>query len=202
MPPPTKKDYGVILFDVNGSNKDEALAALMKICTYNWLSSSKDTYRVILTNTKVSKNYKNLSNLCDTGFSDTDPQPILASIENVEAERGNWLDGLLLAIDLLKEEIAMPGVITLQILYITKLDGCLQDVDTKDLQSIINDLKKYDIYLYIIGPEVKLPYTITSQLDVSDVMKDMVVVISAKYFYRTLQIFLLPFFRMKVINHW
>lgn len=177
MPPPAKRDCGVILFDVNASNKDEALTAFMKICTYNWLSCTKDTYRVILSNTKDSKNSKQFSNLYDTGLSGTDPQPILNYIENAEAEEGNWLDGLLLAIDHLKNAFELPGVITLQILYITKLDGCSQNVDKNNLNRIINDLKKYDIFLYIIGPDVKLPGTITSELDVSLVMKNIIVVI-------------------------
>lgn len=176
MPPPAKRDCGVILFDVNASNKDEALAALMKISTFIWLSSTVDTYRLILSNTKESKNSKKYKHLYDTGLSDSDPQPILSCIENAEPEEGNWCDALLLAIEHLKEAHELPGVITLQILYITKLDGCSREMDMTKVERIINDLTEYDIYLYIIGPDVKLPYIITSQVDVSDAMKDITVV--------------------------
>ncbi|XP_018567653.1 uncharacterized protein LOC108908199 [Anoplophora glabripennis] len=173
MPPPAKRDCGIILFDINASNKNEALAALMKISTFIWLSDTKDTYRLILSNTKESKNIKKYKNLYDSNLSDSDPQPILSCIENAKPEEGNWYDALLLAIAHLKEAYELSGVITLQILYMTKLDGCSQDVDMNKVERIINDLREYNIFLYIIGPDVKLPFTITRDSDVSDAMKDI-----------------------------
>ncbi|KAJ8969107.1 hypothetical protein NQ314_001917 [Rhamnusium bicolor] len=173
MPPASKREFGVILFDINSSNKEEALLTLIKICTYKWLSANKDTYKLILSNTKDSRNVKGFSNLYETNINELDPQPILECVENAEAEEGNWLDALQLAIHILKEAFEKPGIITLQILYITNLDRCSQTLDEGKVGKIIRDLKEYNIYLYIIGPNVKLPYTITSEDDVRDIMKDI-----------------------------
>ncbi|KAJ8919971.1 hypothetical protein NQ315_006501 [Exocentrus adspersus] len=175
MPPPSKKDVGVIIFDVNASNKEEALASLMQIYTHIWLSSTKDLYRVILANTKESRNNKQYKNVYDGNINDPDPQSVLSVVEQAEAEEGDWLEPLLLAVYHLKQASELPGVITLQVLYLTKLDGSSQKVDMTKVEQLINDLREYNIYLYIAGPEVKLPFTITDKADVKEAMENAVV---------------------------
>ncbi|KAG5876359.1 hypothetical protein JTB14_009044 [Gonioctena quinquepunctata] len=172
--PPAKRDCGLVIFDLKSKKKDQLLTGLIKFATFKWFSSSKDLYRLILSNSKTTKNEKNISNLYTTEIEDFNPRNVLEHIENSQAQEGNWLDALLLAIYHLKEATSMSGLVTLQLLFFTSLDTN-EIIDENKLQSVIKEINENKIYLYIMGPTVKLPSTIKHPEDVQQCMKGLIV---------------------------
>ncbi|XP_023014022.2 X-ray repair cross-complementing protein 5 [Leptinotarsa decemlineata] len=180
MPPSVKIDCGLIVFDVNSNKKEQLLSGLIKLATFKWFSVSKDVYRIILSNSKTTKNEKNFPNLHTTDIEDFSPTSVLECIENAQSKEGNWLDALLLAIHHLKEANSLPGLLTPQLLFFTSLDGSSSAVDENKVKTVIEELNENNIYLYIIGPDVEFPLTVKHPDDVSQCMKKLVVTESNK----------------------
>lgn len=174
MPPVSRRDCGLVLFDVGSSKKEELLNGLIKFSTFKWFMNSRSLYRLILINTAQTSNEKNYPNIFTTEIEDFDPKAVNEVIENAKAAKSNWLDALLLAIYHLEEAVNMHGLITLQLIFFTTLDVVNTPVlDSSKIQTIVSKLKQHSMYLYIIGPNVHLPFAITSPSVVQKCMREL-----------------------------
>lgn len=160
MPPPAKRDIGVVLFDLDSPNKESLLKLLLKFSAYRFYpcqALTRDEYELILCNSKETTSLK-YPNVTKTDITlNKLPETLLElleCIENAEAESGDWLDGLLFALERIKASLDLKGVITLQIIFLTSLDKS-SVCDQIKVETIIRQLTEHDVYLYIIGPEVE-----------------------------------------------
>lgn len=65
-------------------------------------------------------------------------------------------------------------VITLKILFLTDLNAFQETKNSSKLTELIDDLKRLDIFLYIVGPDVgTLPQALLSFNDVTNWMKQL-----------------------------
>ncbi|CAH1119642.1 unnamed protein product [Phaedon cochleariae] len=175
MPPTKKNDCGLILFDLKSPQKEKLLSGLIKFASLKWFSGSRDMYRLILVNSKKTENEKNYPNLFKTDVDDFVPQDILNCIEEAESAEGDWLDAFLLSIFHLKQANDLPGTTSLQLVFFTSLEKSSKLIDDIKLQKVINELNETNIFVYIIGPEVKMPCTITQPEAVKHCMKKLIV---------------------------
>ncbi|KAJ3654031.1 hypothetical protein Zmor_013245 [Zophobas morio] len=179
MPPAAKKDCSVVLFDV----KAQALArqTLAKICCTNFFSGSKDLTKLILLNSDVTENrlnakdggYDNINEV-SKDITTYDPKLVFEMInENNEPGEANWLEGLYVAVKNLEEEFEdIGGIITHQILFITDLATPLGDNNQTLIDKIVRGIKKLNAFLYVVGPEIEVPFTIKSPQHVKLWMKN------------------------------
>ncbi|XP_056633885.1 uncharacterized protein LOC130443338 [Diorhabda sublineata] len=174
MAPIFKRDCGLVLFDVGSSKKEELLDGLIQFSTFKWFMNSKNLYRLILVNSEQTCNEKNYPNIFTTEIEDFDPKAVTKIIENAKVAKSNWLDALLLAIYHLEEAVGMNGLITLQLIFFTTLDVIYTPVlDVSNIQTIVSKLKEHNMFLYIIGPNIELPFAITSPGLVKKCMKEI-----------------------------
>lgn len=59
MPPASKKDCSVILFDLAAKSRETAIQTLLKICCNNYFGGSKDLTKLILLNSDKTENRLN-----------------------------------------------------------------------------------------------------------------------------------------------
>lgn len=178
MPPAAKKDVVLILFDVKSSNKTQLVESLVKIVTHKMIST-EDFCHLLLTNSSETLNAKNVSNVSQTGIDELNPQQIFKCINEAKSsdkEPTNLLDVLLLAIYYMKQSSKIPGVVNQQIIYFTDLECQLAPQDSAIVSKVIKELNDNEIYLYIVGPDVKLPFIISKPEDVPKSMKKIMVV--------------------------
>lgn len=178
MPPTPKRDCGVILFDVASSKKSELLNGLLKFASFRWFMNSKSMYRLILVNSAETRNRGNYPHIytCND-LEEFDPKLIVQEIENMQPGESNWVDALRVGILALKEVVEMAGIVSLQLIFFTGFDNITPNFDDTSIQKVINIINKYEnMYLYIIGPDVTLPFAITSQQSIANCMQELQVV--------------------------
>lgn len=175
MPAMSKRDCGLILFDVASSKKSELLNGLLKFASFRWFMNSKSIYRLILVNSAQTQNDRKYPNIYTTDLDDFDPKLIVQEIENMQPGKSNWVDALRLAIYHLEEAVEMRGIVTLQLIFFTSFDSNITPAfDETAISGVINSINKYEqMYLYFIGPDVTLPFAITSQSSVPKCMKEL-----------------------------
>ncbi|XP_028141142.1 uncharacterized protein LOC114335162 [Diabrotica virgifera virgifera] len=174
MPPPAKKDCGLILFDVASPKKTELLNGLMKFCCYKWYMNSRSMYRVILVNSAVTDNDFNYPHIHTLEEEDFEPNAIFSEIEGAKPGQSNWIDALSLGVHHLDQAVSMKGLVTLQLIFFTTLDATKPlNVDAAKLSSLMERMNGHEIFLYIIGPNVKLPFVITNTQCISKCMNEL-----------------------------
>ncbi|XP_057663923.1 uncharacterized protein LOC130898556 [Diorhabda carinulata] len=173
MPPATKKDCGIILFDVASSKKHELLSELIKFATFKYFLNTKSLYRLILVNSAETSNPKKYPGIFISKIEDLDPKAIVELIENAETAQSDWLNAVSLGIHFLKEGLQMPGLITLQLIYFTTLDSSNgSSLNEEKIAQIISQLNEDEMYFYLIGPNVQFPFIINNN-SVSKCMKQL-----------------------------
>lgn len=178
MPPPAKKDVALVIFDLKSSNKDQLLEGLIKMVTYRMLCS-KDLFNLILVNSSQTDNSKNVRNVVKIGNAEIEPKAIFQCINDAEVSEDDpvdFLDALMLGIYYMKPASELPGVMNKQIIYFTDLENQKFEEDNKNILNIIKDLNAIEIYLYIVGPDVQMPFTITKPDDIPECMKRIMLV--------------------------
>ncbi|XP_028140717.1 uncharacterized protein LOC114334819 [Diabrotica virgifera virgifera] len=163
MAPPTKKDLGIVLFDVASPKKSELLNGLMKFCCFKKYSDCKSMYRLILVNTAETNNDFNYPHIYTSEEEDFNPNEIFDIVENAEPGQSDWIDAVSLGVHHLEEAAEMKGLVTLQLIFFTTLDETNPlNYDRAKLNSLMVKMNELDIFFYIIGPDVQLPFVITS----------------------------------------
>ncbi|CAG9840463.1 unnamed protein product [Diabrotica balteata] len=174
MPPPAKKDCGLILFDVASTKKNELLNGLMKFCVYKRYMSSRSIYRLILINSAETSNDFKYPHIYTSEEEDFEPNAVFSTIENAAPGESNWLDALSLGVHHLQQAIAMKGLVTLQLILFTTFDVTIPlNYDTAKLNSLMDKINEHDIFLYIIGPNIELPYVITHTHTIPKCMNEL-----------------------------
>lgn len=81
--------------------------------------------------------------------------------------------GLAAAIEELKDEfLESKGVMTLQLLFITDLSTPVAEKE-KRITFVIDNLNKMNVFLYILGPEVKVPHNMSTVEDIKKWTKNI-----------------------------
>uniref|UniRef100_A0A6P7GRZ1 Uncharacterized protein LOC114345997 n=1 Tax=Diabrotica virgifera virgifera TaxID=50390 RepID=A0A6P7GRZ1_DIAVI len=174
MSPQTKKDCGLILFDVASPKKTELLNGLMKFCCFKWYINSRSIYRVILINSAVTDNDFNYPHIHTLQEEDFEPNAIFSAVESAKPGQSNWIDALSLGVHHLDQAVSIDGLVTLQLIFFTTLDSTKPlNVDTAKLSSLMERMNGHEMFLYIIGPNVKLPFVITNTQCIPKCMKEL-----------------------------
>ncbi|KAF2893063.1 hypothetical protein ILUMI_13109 [Ignelater luminosus] len=184
MPPAAKRNASVILFDVNTSEEfaEAARKCLLNICASKWFMESKDVTKLMLLNTAQTRNKINakFDGKCPHVYTATDvivsynPNEVRPHIEgDIAKAEADWLMGLAAAIEELKDEfLESKGVMTLQLLFITDLSTPVAEKE-KRITFVIDNLNKMKVFLYILGPEVKIPHCMATFEDIKKWTKNI-----------------------------
>ncbi|KAF5277009.1 hypothetical protein FQR65_LT16088 [Abscondita terminalis] len=177
MSPVVKKNTSIILLDVNTTPEFRTASKnyLRKVFASKWFSESKDYTKLILINTektdnKLHRRFGRAPHICEvTGMIEFDPRLIDSYLDGEEeVGKGNWLVALAFAIEEIRENYGDDkGAITLQILLISDFSSPVHEFKEKQVHFITTSLNTLGIFLYIVGPQVKVPK------QVSDVRKWM-----------------------------
>lgn len=92
------------------------------------------------------------------------------------AEQGeaNWMEAVLVALKEMEEEIEYKGIHSRQIIFITDLSNSkMCDEIDEYIRKIKGKMLKEHYYLYILGPETVIPFTLKSKKDVTDWMREI-----------------------------
>ncbi|KAH1015402.1 uncharacterized protein LOC109545143 [Dendroctonus ponderosae] len=169
MPPAAARDIFIILVDLKSSPRDDVLHTLSTVILYKQLSASKSEYNLYLVNAADSSNKLKYTGIYKWEIPDA-IEDLCQEISSIETGQSDWLEALALAVDDLSEKFEKPGVITLQVLFITDLCSFERPDNGKLMEKLINDCKQMDIFLYVIGLPIEPPKTIFSHKDVSEWM--------------------------------
>ncbi|XP_068902759.1 X-ray repair cross-complementing protein 5-like [Tenebrio molitor] len=181
MPPASKKDCSIILFDLASKSRERATQALLKICCNNFFIDSKDLTKLILLNSDVTENrlaahhdgYDHINEIAKDVMV-YNPSVILEMIENSGTGEANWLEGLQVAVKSLKEEYEdIGGIVTFQLLFITDLVSPLAKYDKSHVDKIVNGINQLDAFFYVVGPDIDVPFPIKSPNHVNLWMKNL-----------------------------
>lgn len=181
MPPASKKDIVLLIFDLTSSNKQQLLESLLKITIYKSLKT-KDNCKLLLVNSVNTNNTRNVCNvtIADIGDSWIDPIQLFKCVSEEEVSKEptvNLLDVILLAISYLEPADQIQGVVNKQIIYFTSLEHPLHpDPDENIINKIIKELCDKKIWLNFLGVDVALPFILTKPEDVPKSMKKVFVV--------------------------
>lgn len=190
--PPAKKDVLLLILDLKSENKDQLVEGLIKLITHRMLCT-KDMCNLLLVNSSETENSKNLRNVVKTGNAEVDPKNTFQCINAAEVSDGDlvdFLDVLMLAIQYLKPASQIPGVVDKQIIYFTDMENQQFQKNNNKISQIISDLNGNDISLYIVGPEVSMPSTITKPDDVPGCLKGLILVSINKLIECTLIVYM------------
>lgn len=180
MPPASKKDVLFTVFDLKSSNKNQLLEGLIKIVTHKMLVTN-DRFHLFLANCAETRNNGHFENIFDTKVNVLDPKKIYDAINSAEVSVRNpvsLLTLLLFAIYSIKGAKKVQGCVNYQILYFTSLENSSDEPSDEKIRKIVKELNENMIYLYIIGPEVRLPLIISNRDDVIKNMEKILVVSS------------------------
>lgn len=167
MPPQPKRNRCVILYDLNSENQRDLRRALLKIYSNLHFQGSKDLVNLVLVNSEETKNRKNqrsgkgYENIYEVNREGLlyDPLFVHDKIEVNNTDTSNWKEALRVALEILKED-EVQKVITYQILFLTDLSNSSES--DENIDDIVQDLEHNNIFLYIVGPKVIFPRTITN----------------------------------------
>ncbi|XP_060524112.1 uncharacterized protein LOC132700657 [Cylas formicarius] len=171
--PPSAKDAFVILFDVNTKCKSEALSVLSHILFLKELSASKDLPKVFLLNTSTTENKQGFEGIAYLDLQELKTTIVLQEISSYGIGKSNWLEAFELGIGVLKECYLTNQFVTLQLLLITDFSSATDQLLNVS-KNVIEDINYYDIFLYIVGPDVGPLSTIISQKDIINWKNTMV----------------------------
>lgn len=175
MPPLSKKDVLLFIFDLKSSNKNELLEVFVKLATYKMLMS-KDIACVLLANSLNTSNARKVPNVFETNIKTFDPQQVFECVSSTQSSDSNvnLYDTLLLAIHYIKQATELSGVINLQIIYFTDLLCQTVEEDDLKLSAVVKNLNENGIYLYIVGPDAQITgAVVTNPNNVPECMKNI-----------------------------
>ncbi|KAL3268286.1 hypothetical protein HHI36_007407 [Cryptolaemus montrouzieri] len=180
MPPP-RRDLCIVLFDLKASSQRQLYRALLKICSSNYFTGSKNLLHLVFVNCSKTDNrvhsinrkrYKFIKEINREGlpFDLVSIYNKFQLVETEATESSNWKEALRVAIQIIDEN-DVPNIVSNQILFLTDLT--YSSPSDENLMNIAHDLKKHDVFLYIVGPDVQLPKPITNFEEVQKIMEDI-----------------------------
>nr|CAI5836157.1 unnamed protein product [Callosobruchus analis] len=155
MPPPVKRDVGIVFFDLY--SKEDLLGFLLKFVGWEAINT-KDEHRLFLANSQETCNAKDLPNLelVPQSLGQLGVKEVQSCVQHAKQAEKNALDlfqMFSLAIYHLREFQDVPGVTTKQIILFSNLLN-VSPLEQPLFQQLVDKIAKYDIYVYIVGPEV------------------------------------------------
>nr|CAH7769376.1 unnamed protein product [Callosobruchus chinensis] len=155
MPPPVKRDVGIVFFDLY--SKEDLLGCLLKFVGWESLNT-KDEHRLFLANSQETCNAKDLPNLelVPQALEQLGVKEVQNCVQQAQQAEQNMLDLsniLSLAVYHLREFRDAPGVITKQIIIFSNLLN-VSPMEESFLKKIAEKIAANDIYIYIVGPQV------------------------------------------------
>nr|CAI5866514.1 unnamed protein product [Callosobruchus analis] len=155
MPPPVKHDVGIVFFDLY--SKEDLLGCLLKFVGWEAINT-KDEHRLFLANSQETCNAKDLPNLelVPKSLGQLGVKEVQSCVQQAKQAEKSALDlfqMFSLAIYHLREFQDVPGVTTKQIILFSNLLN-VSPLEQPLFQQLVDKIAKYDIYVYIVGPEV------------------------------------------------
>ncbi|XP_018328163.1 uncharacterized protein LOC108739003 [Agrilus planipennis] len=166
MPPATKRDVAVIVFDIDRSNKEfyeKSLNFLFDISSREWFFSPKNSVQLLLLNSNESKNCLQKPNILEVfkHFIQFSPTIIKEDIEKAKyvANKATWIDAITVGLKILSNEIdTQAGIVSAQLVLISKNYSNISSAHTKDIKAAIKTQNKCNIKTIIVGLSVSVGF--------------------------------------------